>query len=146
MAAFCLFGRSLPIHFSLLGRKRKEIKSKTTAKLLQTRTSIAAVRDKIRKIDTFLTPLLSGCRLPLSHLGHLRPVKVKRGLETMKADLTAVCGSLHSPGFCEGPAPELRINSANFLNFRSRLHNTSHETANLKRITFYWKPRTKAHT
>ncbi len=32
-AAFCLFVRTLPIHFALLGRKRKYIKSKTTAKL-----------------------------------------------------------------------------------------------------------------
>jgi hypothetical protein len=31
--AFCLFVRTLPIHFALLGRKRKDIKSKTTAKL-----------------------------------------------------------------------------------------------------------------
>jgi hypothetical protein len=32
-AAFCLFVRTLPIDFVLLGRKRKYIKSKTTAKL-----------------------------------------------------------------------------------------------------------------
>ncbi len=32
-AAFCLFVRTLPLNFALLGRKRKYIKSKTTAKL-----------------------------------------------------------------------------------------------------------------
>jgi hypothetical protein len=31
MAAFRLFGRTLPIHFALLGRKQKYIKSKMTA-------------------------------------------------------------------------------------------------------------------
>jgi hypothetical protein len=35
IAAFCLFVRTLPIHFTLLGRKRKYIKSKTTAKLVR---------------------------------------------------------------------------------------------------------------
>ncbi len=54
-----------PIHFALLGRKRKYIKSKTTAKLIEIRTSIAAVRDKLGQIDTFLNPLLSGCLLLL---------------------------------------------------------------------------------
>jgi hypothetical protein len=44
-AAFCLFVRTLPIGFALLGRKRKYIKSKTTSKLREKRTSIAAVRD-----------------------------------------------------------------------------------------------------
>jgi hypothetical protein len=42
------------------------MKSKTTAKLIEKRTLIAAVRDKLGQIDTFLTPLLSGCRLPLT--------------------------------------------------------------------------------
>ena len=65
MAAFRLFGRTLPIHFALLGRKRKYVKSKTTAKLREKRTSIAAVRAKLVQFDTFLTPLLSHCRLPL---------------------------------------------------------------------------------
>ncbi len=65
MAAFRLFGRPLPIHFALLGQKRKYIKSKTTAKLREKRTSIAAVRAKLGQFDTFLTPLLSHCRLPL---------------------------------------------------------------------------------
>ncbi len=64
-AAFCPFVRTSPNHFALLGRKRKYIKSKTTAKLIEKRTSIAAVPDKLGQIDTFLTPLLSGCRLPL---------------------------------------------------------------------------------
>ncbi len=35
IAAFRLFVRTLPIHFALLGRKRKYIKSKTTAKLVR---------------------------------------------------------------------------------------------------------------
>jgi hypothetical protein len=63
MAAFRLFCTTLPIHFALLRRKRKQIKSKTTAKLIEKKTSIAVVRDKLGQIDTFLTPLLSGCRL-----------------------------------------------------------------------------------
>ncbi len=65
IAEFCPFVRTSPIHFALLGRKRKYIKSETTAKLIEKRTSIAAVPDKLGQIDTFLTPLLSGCRLPL---------------------------------------------------------------------------------
>ncbi len=56
MAAFRLFGRTLPINFALLGRKRKYIKSKTTAKLTEKKTSIAAVPDKLGQIDTLLTP------------------------------------------------------------------------------------------
>ena len=55
----------MPIHFALLGRKRKYVKSKTTAKLREKRTSIAAVRAKLGQFDTFQTPLLSHCRLPL---------------------------------------------------------------------------------
>jgi hypothetical protein len=43
MAAFRLFGRTLPIHFALMGRKWKYVKSKTIAKLIEKRTSIAAV-------------------------------------------------------------------------------------------------------
>jgi hypothetical protein len=34
-AAFCLIVRTSPIHFALLGRKQKYIKSKTTAKLVR---------------------------------------------------------------------------------------------------------------
>jgi hypothetical protein len=64
-AAFCPFVRTSPNHFALLGRKRIYIISKTTAKLIEKRTSIAAVPDKLGQIHTFLTPLLSGCRLPL---------------------------------------------------------------------------------
>ncbi len=56
MAAFRLFGETLPIHFALLGRKRKYVKSKTTAKLREKRTSIAAVRAKLGQFDTFQTP------------------------------------------------------------------------------------------
>ncbi len=65
MTAFRLFGRTLPIHFALLGRKRKYIKSKTTAKLTEKRTSIAAVRDILWTFGTFPDPLLSRYRLPL---------------------------------------------------------------------------------
>jgi hypothetical protein len=57
--------QALPIDFALLGRKRKYIKSKTTAELIEKRTSIAAVQDKLGLFDTFPTPLLSRCRLPL---------------------------------------------------------------------------------
>jgi hypothetical protein len=45
IAAFCIFGRTMPNHFALLGRKGKYIKSKMTAKLTEKRTLIAAVRD-----------------------------------------------------------------------------------------------------
>jgi hypothetical protein len=65
IAAFRLFVRTLPIHFALLGRKRKYIKSKTAAKLKQKRKSIAVVRDILRMFDTFPNPLLSPCRRPL---------------------------------------------------------------------------------
>ncbi len=50
MAAFRLFGRPLPIHFALLGRKRKLIKSKSTAKLGEKRTLIAAVQAKLGQL------------------------------------------------------------------------------------------------
>ncbi len=56
MAAFRLFGRPLPIHFALLGRKRKYIKSKTTAKLTEKRTSIAAVREYCERLAPFRPP------------------------------------------------------------------------------------------
>ncbi len=65
IAAFRLFGKTLPIHFALLRRKRKYVKSKKTAKLKGKQTSIAAVRAKLGQIDAFQTPLLSHCRLPL---------------------------------------------------------------------------------
>ncbi len=65
MAVFCLFVRTLPIQFALLGRKQKYIKSQTTAQLKEKRTSIAVVRDILRMFDSFPTPLLSRCRLPL---------------------------------------------------------------------------------
>jgi hypothetical protein len=68
IAAFRLFVRTLPIHFALLGRKRKYIKSQTTAKLKEKRTSIASVRDILRMFDTFPNPLLSRSRLPLSNV------------------------------------------------------------------------------
>ncbi len=70
IAAFRLFGKTLPIHFALLGRKRKYVKSKKTAKLKGKQTSIAAVRAKLGQIDTFQTPLLSHCRLPLILRGY----------------------------------------------------------------------------
>jgi hypothetical protein len=66
IAAFRLFGKTLPIHFALLGRKRKYLKSKKTAKLKGKQTSIAAVPAKLGQIDAFQTPLLSHCRLPLN--------------------------------------------------------------------------------
>jgi hypothetical protein len=43
------------------------MKSKTTAEFIEKRTSIAAVRDKLGEIDTFSTPLLSLCGLPLNN-------------------------------------------------------------------------------
>jgi hypothetical protein len=66
MTAYRLFGRTLPIHFALLGQKRKYIKSKTTAKLIEKRKTIAEVRDKLGQFDTLPNPLLSRCRLTLS--------------------------------------------------------------------------------
>ncbi len=77
----CLFVRTLPIHFALLGQKRKYIKSKTTAKLIEKRTSIGAVRDKMGQIDTFLTPLLSGCRLPLKRSWRGRKIGKSKGTD-----------------------------------------------------------------
>jgi hypothetical protein len=44
-AAFCLFMGTSPINFGLLGANGNTLKSKTTAKLREKRTSIAAVRD-----------------------------------------------------------------------------------------------------
>jgi hypothetical protein len=66
-AAFCLFVRTLPIDFALLGRKRKYIKSKTTRKLKGKQTLIAAVRDHFLPFAP--SSLLSRYRLPLSVLG-----------------------------------------------------------------------------
>ncbi len=62
-AAFCLFVRTLPIDFALL-------KSKTTAKLTEKRTSLASVRDILWMFGTFPTPLLSRSRLPLKGQCH----------------------------------------------------------------------------
>ena len=64
-AAFCLFVRTLPIDFALLGRKRKSIKIKTTAKLKAKRTSIATIWYLCRTYATFPTLLFSHYRLPL---------------------------------------------------------------------------------
>ncbi len=64
-AAFCLFVRTLPIDFALLGRKRKYIKSKMTGKFIGKQTLIAAVRDQFLSFATFPTPLPSRYRLLL---------------------------------------------------------------------------------
>jgi hypothetical protein len=64
-AAFCLFIRTLPIDFALLGRKRKYIKQETTVKLKGQQTSIAVVRDQFLSFATFPTLLLSRYRLSL---------------------------------------------------------------------------------
>ncbi len=56
IAAFRLFGKTLPIHFALLGRKRKYVKSKKTAKLKGKQTSIAAVRAKLGQMTHFRPP------------------------------------------------------------------------------------------
>jgi hypothetical protein len=65
IAAFCLFVRTLPIDFALLGKTRNILKSKTTAKLKEKKTSIASVRDPLRTFAIFSAPLLSYYRLPL---------------------------------------------------------------------------------
>jgi hypothetical protein len=75
MAAFHLFGRTLPIHFALLGQKRKYIKSKTTAKLIEKRTSIAAVRDKLGPFDAVPTPL-TYFSLPTTFKGIVQPFEL----------------------------------------------------------------------
>jgi hypothetical protein len=57
MSAFCLFGRTLPIRFALLGTVTKIDNIKDDSKInREKRTSIAAVRDKLEQIDTFLPP------------------------------------------------------------------------------------------
>ncbi len=48
-----------------------------TAKLREKRTSIAAVRAKLVQFDTFLTPLLSHCRLPLKNIWKQRDYLIK---------------------------------------------------------------------
>ncbi len=63
----------MPIHFALLGRKRKYVKSKKTAKLSEKRTLIAAVRAKLGQFDIFQIHLLSGCRLPLKTTSSINP-------------------------------------------------------------------------
>jgi hypothetical protein len=63
-AAFCLFVRTLPIDFALLGRKRKYIKSKTTTKFKR-KTKLDR-RDQFLSFATFPTPLPSRYRLPLN--------------------------------------------------------------------------------
>jgi hypothetical protein len=66
-ATFCLFVRTLPIDFALLGWKRKYIKSKTTVKLKGKQTSIAAVRDQFLSFaglpDTLSFSLSTTCQL-----------------------------------------------------------------------------------
>ncbi len=71
-AAFCLFMGTSPINFGLLDGNGNTLKSKTKAKLIEKRTSIAAVRGKLGQIDTFLTHLFSHCRLPLRRGGSRR--------------------------------------------------------------------------
>ncbi len=94
-SAFCLFIRTLPIDFALVGQKRKYIKSKTTAKLIEKRILIAADWDKLGQIDTFLTPLLSSCRLPLS-MGMKRKTRVKFFLRVFSCvSLWYTCVLLH---------------------------------------------------
>jgi hypothetical protein len=69
IAAFRLFVRTLPIHFALLGRKRKYIKSQTTAKFFrQTNLDRRGLRGQLLSFATFFTPPLSRYRLPLRHL------------------------------------------------------------------------------
>ncbi len=80
-AAFCLFVRTLPIDFALLGRKRKYIKIKTTAKLKAKRTSIATIWYLCRTYATFPTPLGSHYKLPLSKWGQIRPLPRVYGLK-----------------------------------------------------------------
>jgi hypothetical protein len=87
----------MPIHFALLGRKQKYLKSKTTAKLRKKRTSIAAVRAKLGQFDIFQTPLLSGCRLPLK----------KRTLQVIRCGLP-ICQDI-AYSFCFTAVLRIRI-------------------------------------
>jgi hypothetical protein len=64
-AAFCLFMGTSPKKCGLLGGNGNTLKLKTTTKLKDKRTTIAAVRGLYRMYATFLTPLGSHCRLPL---------------------------------------------------------------------------------
>jgi hypothetical protein len=72
IAAFRLFVRTVLIHCALLGQKQKYIKSQTTAKLKEKRTSIVAVRDILRMFETFPNPLLSRCRLPFKQKPNIK--------------------------------------------------------------------------
>jgi hypothetical protein len=55
----------MPIHFAYTGAETEIDKIKDWAKLREKRTSIAAVRAKLGQNDTFLSSVLSHCRLPL---------------------------------------------------------------------------------
>jgi hypothetical protein len=66
IAAFRLFIRTLPIHFALLGRNRKYIKSKTTAKLKEKEHQSPRSETYCECLTFSRTPLLSRCRLPFS--------------------------------------------------------------------------------
>jgi hypothetical protein len=78
ITAFCLFVRTLPIYFALVGRKRKYIKLKTTTKLKGKQTSISAAQCQFLSFATFLTPFGSRYRLPLSV-----PVTIKTQCPTL---------------------------------------------------------------
>jgi hypothetical protein len=58
IAPFRLFVRTLPIHFTLLGRKRQYIKSKPTAKLKQKRTSFARSETYCECLTLSRTPFI----------------------------------------------------------------------------------------
>jgi hypothetical protein len=78
IAAFRLFVRTLPIHFALLGRKRKYIKSKTTAKLVrQTNLDGRGLRPIPIICHLLDPPPLSRYRLPLTYaVGCIRSLPV----------------------------------------------------------------------
>jgi hypothetical protein len=67
---FCLFMRTSPINFGLLGGNGNTLKLEMTTKLKDKQTSIATVRDLLRRFATFPAPLFSHCRLILKELGH----------------------------------------------------------------------------
>ncbi len=103
-AAFCLYVRTLPIDFASLGRKRKYIKSKTTGKLREKRTSIATVRDILWTFGTFPTFLLSRYRLPLKTTVHgVGETAENQGENQGSRKPSVLVGFLHQKKDCAYP-------------------------------------------
>jgi hypothetical protein len=75
---FCLIVRTSPIHFALLGRKRKYIKSKTTAKLVrQTNLDRRGLRPIPIICHLLDPPPLSRYRLPLTSESNAKQISFR---------------------------------------------------------------------